>query len=301
MLFFAAVMLTEPLGLPQTARMQYIYAALIGIISPLYYHMGPFSCSPEFALVVGNIFTFALSRPSRLTLSFEKRIEVGKNTFEYYFKSSYPLSFIAGQYLEWTLPHRSPDSRGIRRYFTISSAPGAEHVTFSVKHMNPQSTWKQTLETLTQGSTLFATQLAGDFSLKSETEQSVWIAGGIGITPFMSMMRAATQNKRKLNATLLYCSRSQADIAFLDEVTAAAGVGIASVHFLSEAAQSGATFTSEVGFITAESLAKHVPFWKEATFYISGPPPLVASYENLLHGLGVSKSKVIVDYFPGLA
>lgn len=301
-LFFATIMLTEPLTMPPTRNLQYAYVLMVSVLASIPLSFGPFHTTPELALLIGNVWMFAAVLPKRLTLSFLKRVEVGKNTFEYYFKTPSPANHTPGQYFEWTLPHSNPDLRGIRRYFTISSAPHSDEVSFTIKHLEPkdtQSSWKRTIQEIQPNGTVYAAQLAGDFTLGYPTPRAVWIAGGIGVTPFMSMIRAATQKSEKLDVTLLYCNRTEGDIAFKEEVARAEMIGVRTVHFLGEAPTQPLVF--EKGFVTQDAIKKHVPLWSDSKFFISGPPSLVASYETMLVDMGVSTGNIVVDYFPGLA
>jgi ferredoxin-NADP reductase len=292
-------MLTEPLGIPSRWNYQYGYALTAAAVASIPFSFGPIYGTPELALLVANLMTLVVDRPERLRLTLKHVHEVGKGTFEYVFGTAHPQHHVPGQYLEWTLPHPKPDLRGIRRYFTIASAPGGREVSFAVRHGEKQSSWKQTLETLPLGATLYATQCAGDFTLAPEAPHYVWIAGGIGVTPFVSQVRTAINKGEKLSATLFYCNRSEADIAFKPLFDEAQAIGVSVVHVLQEPATSG--FPFETGFITREMILKYVPEWKTATFYISGPPGLVGAYQKLLREMGVPKRRMVTDYFPGLA
>lgn len=298
-IFFAAFMLTEPLGLPSTKRLQYVYAGIAALLSSVPFTIGPIYGTPELALLAANLMTFVVDRPERLRLTLSKKHVVGTRTVEYIFTAPRPITFMPGQYLEWTLPHGTPDTRGIRRYFTVASAPGGHEVSFAVRHVDRQSTWKQTLEALPIGGVIYAAQRAGDFTLRPSAPHHVWIAGGIGVTPFMSMIRHAAASQQRLPVTFFYCNKTESDIAFLDEVTSAAALGLETVHVLAEPASSG--LEHETGYITEAMLTRHVHEYRTATYYISGPPGLVKSYHDLLRKLGVPEVQIVTDYFPGLA
>lgn len=298
-IFFATVMLTEPLSLPATRRMQYAYAGIAAILGSIPFSFGVVHGTPELSLLAANLFTFFVDRPERSELLYVGRTEVGKDTFEYRFRTAHALHYTPGQYMEWTLPHEVPDTRGIRRYFTISAAPGTEYVSFAVRHLPTQSTWKKSLAALPAGSIMFATQRAGDFTLRPGALQHVWIAGGIGITPFMSMLRDARAHSASLHATLFYCNKTEGDIAFSDELAHAGEAGVSTVHVIAEKPTSG--IECETGFVTREMIERRVSGWQAAVFYLSGPPGMVASYEKLLAEMGVPSNRIITDYFPGLA
>ncbi len=299
-LFFATFMLTEPLGLPSSQRLQYAYALLAAGVATVPFTLGPLASSPELALLTANFFTFIVDRPSRLLLTFQQKRSVGGGTVEYAFTPETPLRFIAGQYLEWTLPHQPADVRGIRRYFTIVTAPTSSTIGFAVRHVEKQSSWKHALSTLSPGARLYATQRAGDFTLRPHVTEYVWIAGGIGVTPFISMLREAKQAQRMLNATLFYCNRSPSDIAFFSEIEAAREHGVTTVHVVEQGGNE-APFPHEVGFVTAGMLKRRVSEWQQAMYYISGPPGFVRTYTAVLRGLGIKRGQIITDYFPGLA
>ena len=92
------------------------------------------------------------------------------------------LAFAPGQYMEWTLGHNEPDSRGNRRYFTLASAPTEDELRVGVKFYQNSSTFKQAMLDMDQNSEIVAAQLAGDFVLPHDPQQKcVFIAGGIGI------------------------------------------------------------------------------------------------------------------------
>lgn len=296
--FFATIMLTEPLSLPSTRWRQYVYAVLAAVVGGIPFSFGALHGTPELSLLVANLFTFIVDRPERMALVYVGRTEVGKDTFEYRFRAGHPVFYKPGQYLEWTLPHAAPDSRGIRRYFTISAGPGSEYLSFSVRHLPEQSSWKKTLASMTEGTVIFATQRSGDFTLSAEAPLHVWIAGGIGITPYMSMMRDANNRGAQIPAVLFYCNKTEGDIAFKDELEKAPA-GVRVVHVLAEKPASG--MIAETGFVTREMIERNAPGWQGATFYLSGPPGMVASYEKLLQGMGVRDQQIITDYFPGLA
>lgn len=297
--FFATVMLTEPLSLPSTRRLQYIYAVLAAMVGSVPFSIGFLYGTPELSLLAANLLTFFVDSPERSELVFVGRTEVGKDTFEYRFHPTHPLSFVPGQYMEWTLPHEVSDDRGIRRYFTICAAPGSETVSFAVRHLPQQSTWKKHLAELVPGAVMHATQRAGDFTLRHDVVRHVWIAGGIGITPYMSMLRDARARGTKLSAVLLYCNKTESDIAFSQELAQAADAGVAVTHVLAE--KPARTMECEVGFVTKDVIERRVEGWQEATFYLSGPPGMVASYEKLLEEMGIPAGRIVTDYFPGLA
>ena len=104
--------------MPGTKFYQMLYFIFIAIFSSI-----SLSLPIELYLLIANFIPFVFLSRKRLVLHLEEKKEVGKNIFEYVFNSDMKLKFIAGQYLEWIIPHAGPDERGQRRFFTMSSAP----------------------------------------------------------------------------------------------------------------------------------------------------------------------------------
>ena len=189
--FLAFTMLTDPATMPPTRDMRIAYGILVGIWFTPGVHIGSFYFSPELALLLGNLFVYAVSPKGRWSLMLKKKEEIAENTYEFTFTPEKTKDFTAGQYLEWTLPEgKKGDSKGNRRYFTIASSPTEPDVRLGVRMADAPSTFKQTLMKLEVGDTISAGQLAGDFTLPSNPKTKlVFIAGGIGVTPFRSMVQ----------------------------------------------------------------------------------------------------------------
>lgn len=300
LLFFLTVMLTEPLTTPAGTGNQIAYGVGIGLLASISFSIGPFYGSPELALVIGNLIAYPLTMRSRLVLTLNRVREVARNTLEFCFTPNHAFSFSPGQYLEWTLPHQPSDSRGIRRYFTIASAPTEDEVKLTVRTSEEGSSFKKQLQTLEAGGIVYATARSGEFVLpKNPSDHKyLFIAGGIGVTPFVSQLRYLIDTQQPVDGVLFYCNRTQADVAYMDLFAEAAEIGIKTVNVLS---QPDADWAGETGFITAEMLERQVPDYKERVAYISGPPTMVRAYTKLLRDSGIPSNKIKTDYFPGLA
>lgn len=299
LLFFASIMLTEPLTTPPTRRMRLIYGALVGILFAPAVHIATIYFSPELALLVGNIFAFVVSPKGRHILTLTRVEDTSASTKDFVFTSDHAFTYKPGQFLEWTLPHEHPDSRGTRRFFTIASAPTEGEIRLGVKFYPKPSTFKQTLAALVPGDKIFAAALGGEFILPKDAKKKlVFIAGGIGITPFRSHVRSLLDTNDARDIALFYANRSPGDIAYqslLDEAQKRFGAQI--VHVVNEGALPG----MHTGVIDATLLTSAVPDYKERIFYISGPQVMVTAMKRMLRGLGVPHSQIHTDYFVGLA
>jgi ferredoxin-NADP reductase/Na+-translocating ferredoxin:NAD+ oxidoreductase RnfD subunit len=297
--FFAFVMLTEPLTAPTTRLPRLAFAALVGFLFAPNIHIGTFYFTPELALVVGNLFAYAVGPRGRFLLTLERVEETAANTYDFVFSSPRKLAFRAGQYLEWTLPLERPDSRGNRRYFTIASAPGETTVRLGVKFYAAASAFKRALAAMAPGDTIPAAQLAGNFTLPAKVDAKlVFIAGGIGITPFRSMLQHLLDTREARPIVVLYGCERQEDIAYRDVLDAAAReLGIWTVYAVAQDPVRG----QYPGHIDAKLVRKAIPDYRERIFYISGPQAMVKTVSQKLHRLGVRRSRIKVDFFPGFA
>jgi glycine betaine catabolism B len=300
-LFLAFFMLTEPFTMPPTKKFQVLYGAFVGFISQttLFITFG-LKMTPELALVLGNLCLYPTTLRRKLIMPLTAVTEVAKDTFEFAFKKPAGLRFRAGQYLEWMLPHSPADNRGIRRYFTIASAPMDEFLKLTVRFGERVSSYKQTLKLMKPGDSIIASQLAGDFVLPQTTDTKLaLVAGGIGITPFMSQIAAMqTGAEKKHDSVLFYCNNGVADIAYRDMLAATAKtLPLKVVHILAK--EQVASY--EYGFLTEEIIRRHSPDFLTRTWFISGPPGMVNVYTKLLQDMGVSPRNIKKDFFPGLA
>lgn len=301
--FFAFVMLTEPLTTPPTRPLRILYGAFTGFLFTPALHIGSAYFTPELALLAGNLFSWAVSPKEKLLLSLASVRKLASDTYEFVFAADRPLRFRPGQYLEWTLAHGRSDTRGNRRYFTIASAPGGNAIALGVKFYPQPSSFKTALTAMRPGDTLAAGQLAGDFTLPRHADTPlVFLAGGIGVTPFASMTRHMLESGERRPVTLLYGNRTADDIAYADLFEEArARLGMKVVYVLSDAAKVPAGWKGKTGFITADLIRAEVPDWASRTFYISGPQQMVSAYRKTLRDMGVSRSRIHTDFFPGFA
>lgn len=299
-LFFGTIMLTEPLTTPPTKKLQLIYASIVGVIFSLQAPFGYFYPTPEAALLVGNIFSFTVSPKYRLRLKILERLNIAKDTIELIFEKPKNFNFLAGQYLEWTIPFRKADQRGNRRYFTISSSPTEDKVRLGIKLNNPSSSFKKNLLMLKKGEKILAGSLSGDFTLKKGNRDLVFIAGGIGITPFRSLIKNLLDNRDSRKITLFYSNKTIDEIAYQQFLgKASQRLDLKVVYVITEDKDIPKNFNGEHGRISPELLKKYVKNLDSVDYYLSGPISMVNAYKKLLRTLGVKRKSILTDYFPG--
>lgn len=298
--FLAFAMLTEPLTAPQARIPRLAYAAIVGVLSVPTINIAGFYLTPEIALLAGNAFAYLVSPKGRFALQLQRIEKAANGAYDFIFASDRPLRFQPGQYLEWTLGFASPDNRGNRRSFTIASAPGDEDVRLGVKFYPRASAFKRALAQMQPGDTIFASQLAGSFVLpRDRTAKLAFIAGGIGITPFRSMLKHLLDTGERRDIVTLYGNTLAEDIAYRDVLDAAAReLGIHTAYAVAEGTIPSFAYR---GFITADMIEAEIPDFRDRIFYISGPHPMVSAIEKILRHMGVPRRRIRTDFFPGLA
>lgn len=290
LVFLGTVMLTEPLTLPPTQRLQIVYAVIVGLLFGAQFAFGPLFSTPELALVIGNLFAFIVSPKYKLKLALLSSQRLSSDIYEFIFSAVRRPVFKAGQYFEWTLPRFFLDSRGNRRYFTIASSPTEKDLRIGVRLAAQSSRFKKELVALKPGDTVWAGSLSGDFTLLEDpTEKLVFIAGGIGITPFRSMAKYLIDTGEKRDILLIYACVSADHFVYRDIFTAAGPSGLRTLYLA----------TDTDGYLTRAMLEGAAPDFLERTFYLSGPNAMVETYEKMLEEAGVNPRRIRTDYFPG--
>lgn len=300
--FFAFIMLTEPLTAPPTQKLRRIYAALTGILFLPQLHLGPIYSTPELALVIGNIFTYLVSPKQKVTLKLGRKIRMAPDLLDYVFKPSQKLSFIPGQYMEFTLAHPHPDSRGNRRYFTLASSPTESNLHLGIRFYEHGSSFKNALSKMDGRTQMVATQIAGDFTLPTDpAKKLVFIAGGIGITPFRSMLKYLIDTRQRRDITMLYVNKRVDEIVYKDILSIAYNkLGIKTFYTLTDTNAIPPNWPGYVGRINPQMLMHAIPDYQERTYYISGPPEMVKAYEQVLKIINIKNDHIKKDFFPGL-
>jgi glycine betaine catabolism B len=282
-IFLAVIMLTEPLTSPAQAKYYMSYAILVGLL----YSVTNLKLSPEEALLIGNVFTLVLAANRRYEAKFINRVQEAEGIFSYYFSSPEGFNFAAGQYMEWTLVQSKFDSRGNRRYLTIASSPSEPGLMVTIKQPPKASAFKRRLAELKPGDKILASRLAGSFYLPKDPAQKLaFLAGGVGITPFRSMVKYLLDKGEKRDINLIYSATSDVELAFRPLFKQAGANGL-KTGYLTE------------GYLDDAKIRAFIPDFKERTFYVSGPYGFVSAAEASLLKLGVVYDKIVTDYFPG--
>jgi len=148
-----------------------------------------------------------------------------------------------------------------------------------------------------------AALVAGDFILPRDTERKLaFIAGGIGVTPFRSMVKYITDRGEDRDVVMLYANRRYEEIVYRDVFQAAErAFYFRPVYVLTDASLAPPNWDGEIGRIDAAMIEWQIPDYFERLFYVSGSPSLVQAVREALRDLGVQQEQIRTDYFSGLA
>jgi predicted ferric reductase len=184
-----------------------------------------------------------------------------------------PFTFEPGQFAFLRL---NKNRLYARHPFTIASSPDNKYLEFTIQR---QGRFTKTVEHLQPGDEVKVDGPFGRFTL--EDKELVFIAGGVGVTPFMSMIRSRTHE----HMTLLYCTRTSNNLIFKKELESINDSWFRKEYFLSR----------ENGRITKSDIKRHMK--KDAVYYICGPESLKQAVVHMLRELGVSKKNIKIESF----
>ena len=224
-----------------------------------------------------------------IKLSVLERKIVAEKTCEVSFSlDEKKFNFLAGQYIRISVPKLFYfDPKGTSRLFSVASSPNDKNK-ISVAFRDSGSGFKKTLMELPFGSPVDIEGPFGYFTLpKNQNQPIVLLVGGIGITPCISMIRYATEEKLDSQITLLYSNRNIENAAYLSELTA---IAKQNPHFL---------LKNKLGRIDDNFIQQSVKNLTEPIWYVVGLPDMVSGMRDLLSHLGINESKVYFEDFIG--
>lgn len=230
-----------------------------------------------------------------MRVTFDHFVPEGVRFRTFWFKPDKPVSYTAGQFTEIRLPHENPDSRGTKRWFTLSSSPTEDllGITTRIDPVSPSS-FKKALLALEPGTELNFAEPMGDFVLPKQKDLPlVFVAGGIGVTPMRSMVKWLQDTGEKRDISLFYAAKSADEVAFKELFESAP---ITSELIL---ANLPADWQGRSGRLTSDTIWNLPGVQQNALVYLSGPEPMVEQFEKELKAKGLPGHRLVTDYFPG--
>ncbi len=236
-----------------------------------------------------------------VAVALRKKESVAEGTMAFYFEKPAGASFRAGQHLNMTLiDPPETDAAGNGRTFSLASAPSEPYLEIATRMRD--TAFKRVLKKLEAGSPVLIAPPHGSFTLHSDaSKRAVFLIGGIGITPVLSIIKDATERNLPHRLVLLYSNRRPEDAAFLEELRslAAENTNFTFVPTMTHMEKSALPWTGERGVISRELLTKYVPDMATPIYYLSGPPGLVAAMRKLLEESGVNEDNIRTEEFTG--
>jgi ferredoxin-NADP reductase len=231
------------------------------------------------------------------TLKLLNRRDEATNTIVCDFEKPEGFKFIPGQYGGFTLlKPEITDDHGITRRFSIMSSP--DDATISIVTRVQSSAFKKNLTTMPIASEIKFAGPTGNFILHEDKEApAVFIAGGIGIAPFYSMIRHVCKNQPERHMVLFYGNQRMETSAFHHELDA-----LSKQHknftFIPVMADD-ANWNGENGFITHTLIKKYVTDLTKPVFYVCGAPGMVTALQETLVEMDINEEHIKVEDFPG--
>ena len=233
------------------------------------------------------------------TLPFLKKEQIAKDTFAFYFdRTKEQWDFYPGQYVRMMLPHDHPDDRGTMRYFTISSSPtDTTHLRIITKVI--ASSFKKNMYSLRAGDAVSFYGPNGDFYFQEDKPSHVLLAGGIGMTPFISLIQYVAAKSLKQEITLIVSFSTTEEMILYEQLSQISEKhkNIKVVYTITN--PQNMLWKGATGRISAELIKKYVPDIVSPLYYIVGPPPMVEATVQMVGEMVVPEEHILQEHFSG--
>lgn len=239
--------------------------------------------------------------PTQHKLRFIKKQEVATKTNTFHFEKPLEFEFIAGQYLNWKLINPSEtDEEGTRRFFSIASASYEKDLTFATRMRD--TAFKRIIGNMKEGDSIDVFGPYGHLVLhKDPNIPAVFLTGGIGVTPFRSIILQATHDKLPNKIYMFFSNRALEDVPFLEELEKVQNENpnFKLINTLTDKENLPDNWSGETGFITKDMISKYITNLIVPVYYIAGPPQMVEAMEKILEDAEIPEEKIKSENFTG--
>lgn len=230
-----------------------------------------------------------------------RRETVAEGTMAFHFDKPAGFAHQAGQNAVFTLVDPpETDAQGPGRTFTIASAPHEPALMIATRMRD--TAFKRVLKSAALGARVRIDGPSGVMLLHEDAARpAVFLAGGIGVTPFLCMARHAAANRLPHRIVLFYSNRRPEDAAFLEELRTLeqSNPGYRLIATMSEAQKSSRPWQGETGFIRPDMLGRYLADLESPVYYFAGPPGMTMAMQSMLEGLGVGAHDMRSEEFYG--
>jgi ferredoxin-NADP reductase len=230
-----------------------------------------------------------------------KKEEVAESTMAFYFEKPSGFQFKPGQFANLTLVNPpETDAEGNVRTFSIASAPYEADMMFATRMRD--TAFKRVLKAMPLGTEIAFGGPFGSFTLHSDSSRpGVFLAGGIGITPFRSIILHASGSALPHRLQLFYSVGRPEDAAFLHELE---GIEKENTRFqligtMTKMEKSNHKWEGKTGFIDKQMLSENMKDLHNSICYVAGPPTMVSAIGHTLNDLGISEDNIRSEEFAG--
>ena len=209
------------------------------------------------------------------------------------------FTYHPGQFIMLNLPHPQPDDRGSRRSLSLSSSPTEEFLQITTREGT--SSFKQTLHQLEVGTDVDLLGPMGRFLLNEDAQTpAILLAGGIGATPFRSMLTHLTHTQSTKPVTLLFSNKKPDDIVFHNHFVDISRESkyIDVINTITDTESLNDSYSGKRGRIN-EEMIQTVSYWKQAEYYLCGPIVMVSALQEVVKSLGISEERIKTEQFSG--
>jgi ferredoxin-NADP reductase len=229
------------------------------------------------------------------------RTEVAEGTMAFQFEKPTNFVFKPGQYIDLTISDsQGGPVNGLTHTFSIASSPFDKNLMVITRMRN--TVFKQALSTLPIGNAARIEGPMGSFSLHNNTARpAIFLAGGIGIAPFLSMLSYATGERLRHSIVLFHANRYLKGAAFMDSLwnLECANPRFRFVPTLTRVTNNNGDWRGKTGHISSEMLVTRVGRLAGPIYYIAGPPTMVAATRRTLSEVGVDEDDIRTEEFAG--
>ena len=226
-------------------------------------------------------------------------LAVAEGTMAFRFAKPDGFVFKAGQAIRLELIDPPAAAGQSSRTLSLVSAPFEQELVLATRMRD--SAFKRAFKALPDGASVRIDGPFGDLTLGDSARPAVFIAGGIGITPFMSMLRQAAEDRSPQRLFLAYSNRRPEDSAFLDELQ---GLERQNKRFhlmatMTDMSKSAREWSGETGLVDASMLKRLVGELGAPIYYVVGPPAMVEAMQRTLGGAGIAEDQIRTEEFYG--